>query len=94
MTLIENYYDIYLVKATVKTKHLELCQEVVWQNKKTSVKINTMLKKCKKDDKEGVYEVWIEEDYFSFAISHGTRKCARQILQHIVIEIVESEDTD
>jgi hypothetical protein len=53
-----------------------------------------MLKKCKKDDKEGVYEVWIEEDYFSFAISHVTRKCARQILQHIVIEIVESEDTD
>jgi hypothetical protein len=28
-----------------------------------------MLKKCKKDDKEGVYEVWIEEDYFSFAVA-------------------------
>ena len=46
-----------------------------------------------KDDKEGVYEVWIEEDYFSFAISHGNRKCAIQILHDIVIEIVESEDT-
>ena len=53
-----------------------------------------MLKKCKKDDKEGAYELWIEVNYFSFAISHGNRKCARQILHDIVIEIVESEDTD
>jgi hypothetical protein len=52
------------------------------------------LKNAKKDDKEEVYELWIEEDYFSFAISHGKRKCSRQILNDIVIEIVESEDTD
>ena len=31
---------------------------------------------------------------FFFRRSHGKRKCARQILQHIIIEIVESEDTD
>jgi hypothetical protein len=53
-----------------------------------------MLKNAKKDDKEGVYEVWIEEDYFSCAISHGERKCARQILHDIVIEIVKSKDID
>jgi hypothetical protein len=54
-----------------------------------------MLKKLqKKMTKKEFYEVWIEEDYFSFAISHGNRKCAIQILHDIVIEIVESEDTD
>ena len=51
------------------------------------------LKNAQKDYKE-VCEVWIEKDYFSFAISHGKRKCASQILYDIVIEIVESEDTD
>jgi hypothetical protein len=53
-----------------------------------------MLKKCQKDDEEGVYEVWIEEDYVSFPISHGKRKCASQRLYDIVIEIVKSKDTN
>ena len=68
----------------------------VWQNKKTSSvwKLTLEFKNAKKDDKEGVCEVWIEEAYFYFAISHGKRKWARQILHDIVIEIVESEEAD
>lgn len=44
------------VKATVKTNHLELCQEIVWRIKKLLWKLTQCLKNAKKDDKEGVYE--------------------------------------
>ena len=67
----------------------------VWQKKTISVwKLTLELKNAKKDDKKRVYKLWIEEDYFYFVISHGKRKCARQILHDIVIEIVESEEAN
>jgi hypothetical protein len=86
----------YLVKAKVKNNIFKLRQEIESGKIKKLVpyenSLHNSLKNAKKDDKDGVYAVWIEEDYCTPPLAMERKSVLDRYFIDIVIEIVESEE--
>ena len=86
----------YLVKAKVKNNIFKLRQEMESGKIKKLIPygnyLHNSLKNAKKDDKDGIYEVWIEEDYYSPPLAIERKSVLDRYFTDIVREIVESEE--
>jgi hypothetical protein len=84
----------YLVKAKVKNNIFKLHQEMESGKIKKLIpygnSLHNSLQNAKKDDKDGVYAVWIEEDYSSPPLAMERERVLDRYLTNIVLEIVES----
>lgn len=86
----------YLVKAKVKNNIFKLHQEMESGKIKKLIpygnSLHNSLQHAKKDDKDWVYEVWIEEDYCSPPLAMEGERVLDRYFTNIVLEIVESEE--
>lgn len=86
----------YLVKAKVKNNIFKLHQEMESGKIKKLIpygnSLHNSLKNAKKDDKDGVYVVWIEEYYCSPPLAMERKSVLDRYFIDIVIEIVKSEE--
>ena len=84
----------YLVKAKVKNLILELRQEMESGKIKTLVpygnSVHYSLENAKRDDKEGVYALWIE-DYCSPPLAMERESVLDRYFDDLIVEVVESE---
>ena len=86
----------YLVKAKVKNNIFKLRQEMESGKIKKLIpygnSLHNSLKNAKKDDKDWIYAVWIEEDYYSPPLAIERKSVLDRYFTDIVREIVESEE--
>ena len=86
---------LYLVKAKIKNHILELRQEMESGKIKKLVpygnSLHYSLENAKRDDKEGVYALWIEEDYCSPPLAMERESVLDRYFDDLIVEVVESE---
>ena len=85
---------LYLVKAKIKNHILELRQEMESgkiKNLYRMVNLCIIAQKSKRDFKEGVYALWIEEDYCSPPLAMERESVLDRYFDDLIVEVVESE---